>query len=75
MRDGVAEFVLPILIGVLYMRPTLVAYAREASQRRLILLANAAFGWTVVGWIAVSIWAVSAAPQQVRLLRVRSDEF
>ena len=75
MRDDMVLYVMPTLLGVFYMLPTLVAYARDIPQRRAILVINVVVGWTLLGWVVASIWAMNAAPQEVHLLRARSDEF
>ncbi len=51
-------FVLSILIGVgSYFFPSLVAQARNTKHPVVIFLLNFIFGWTVIGWIALLIWA------------------
>lgn len=57
---GVLLFGIVIFVGGLavYFLPTIIAGVR--SHRNLIAIGvlNAAFGWTLVGWIAAMIWAV-----------------
>ncbi len=52
-------FVLLIFIGVgSYFFPSLVAQARNTKHPVVIFSLNLIFGWTVIGWIALLIWAV-----------------
>jgi len=74
MYVNTVEIVWPILIALFYLLPTLVAYARDIPQRPAIALVNFVFGWTLVGWVVVSIWAMSAAPATLALLRERSRD-
>lgn len=74
MYVNTIEIVWPILIALLYLLPTLVAYARDIPQRPAIAFVNFVFGWTLIGWVVVSIWAMSAAPPRLVLLRDRSHD-
>lgn len=74
MYVNTVEIVLPILIALFYLLPTLVAYARDIPQRPAIAFVNFVFGWTLVGWVVVSIWAMCAAPAPLALLRDRSKD-
>jgi hypothetical protein len=52
-------FKLLFIIGgiVLYFLP--FAQARNTPRQSAILVANIAFGWTVIGWIVVLVWALA----------------
>ena len=41
----------------LYMLPTLIAFGRGHPRRQNIALVNILLGWTLIGWIAVFLWA------------------
>lgn len=59
------EFIILIIIGiVIYFLPSIVAYNRNHNQYNPILLLNLFLGWTVIGWIAALIWAVSNPPRR-----------
>ena len=46
------------LLGVLlYLLPWELAIYRDSKSTEWIALVNAFLGWTLVGWIAVLIWA------------------
>jgi hypothetical protein len=47
-------FLAPVLF---YYLPWMVAEGRRHRNRGPILFLNAAFGWTVVGWLAALAWA------------------
>jgi Superinfection immunity protein len=75
MGDSPARVIVPVLAALIYLLPTLIAYGRDIPQRQLITLVNVVFGWTLVGWIVASIWAMSAPPAEAHLLRERADDF
>jgi hypothetical protein len=49
-----------MLIAILYMLPTLIAYARDIPARQTITVINIILGWTLIVWVIVFIWAMSA---------------
>ena len=48
---------LPLALVCLYFTPFMVAAARDHDSFVAILVVNAMFGWTVIGWIACMGWA------------------
>jgi hypothetical protein len=58
MYDNTIIVVLMILIVAIYMLPTLIAYGRDHPRRSMITLVNILFGWTLVGWLVVFVWAL-----------------
>ena len=60
-----------------YFLPTIVAAVRPAKRPAAIFTVNLVFGWTVIGWIATLIWAMSQPAQaqckQVDLRPLDSD--
>jgi hypothetical protein len=52
-----ATILLLIAILVLYMLPTLIAFGREHPHREELAVINIVVGWTLIGWIAVFLWA------------------
>jgi hypothetical protein len=59
---------MPVLILislVLYFAPTLAALGRSHRQALAIGLLNLFLGWTVVGWVAAIVWAVTNPPAPV----------
>jgi hypothetical protein len=54
-------FIIELLLAlIIYMLPTLVAFARDIPARHTILVLNIVFGWTLIGWVAVFLWAMLA---------------
>ncbi len=59
---GAAEVV--ILLGgmgvaaVFVLLPSLIAFETRHPHRYLLLAANGLLSWSIVGWIAVLIWAL-----------------
>lgn len=50
------------LLCVLYFLPTIVATRRGHGVVGVLLL-NLLFGWTVIGWVAMMLWALLSAPR------------
>ena len=46
-----------VLAGVLYFIPTLCA--QGSPRDSAVFVANLVFGWTIIGWIIVLIWALA----------------
>jgi Superinfection immunity protein len=59
--DSTLTMVLLVVIVLLYMLPTFIAFGREHPRRQNIAVVNILLGWTLIGWIAVFLWA-SLAP-------------
>ena len=49
----------------LYFVPAIVAAARHTHNATAILLINIFFGWTVIGWFAALVMALTSAPAWV----------
>ena len=60
--QGLTAF-LPLIFLVLYFCPTIIAKIREHPRQNSILALNFFLGWTIIGWIAVFFWSVSAIKQ------------
>jgi|HubBroStandDraft_4_1064222.scaffolds.fasta_scaffold1195000_2 hypothetical protein len=65
MIGNTINVILLIIIIGLYMLPTVIASARDHPRRRAIMLLNILFGWTLIGWILLFLWAALAAPEIV----------
>lgn len=48
-----------ILALALYFLPTIIAAARQHPNQWPILFVNLLFGWTILGWLAAVLWAIS----------------
>ena len=57
MFDSTVTVILLAIIVLIYLLPTLIAFGREHPQRGLILILNLIFGWTLLGWILIFLWA------------------
>ena len=55
-----------MLIAIIYMLPTLIAYARDIPARHTVTVCNIILGWTLIGWVILFVWAMSAqtAPEE-----------
>jgi hypothetical protein len=60
------EFFIPL---ILYFLPSFIAFFRNRSNGNAIILANIFFGWTIIGWVIVLIWALSDDKQTIILRR------
>jgi hypothetical protein len=50
-------WLLMILAIALYFMPTIVAGYRHHNSLMLIMVLNILLGWTMLGWLALLIWA------------------
>ena len=55
--DSTANVIMLMLVLILYMLPTLIAFGREHPRRGEIAVINIVIGWTLIGWIIVFLWA------------------
>jgi hypothetical protein len=49
------------LLAVAYVHflPAILAYKRRHPSRTAILILNAFFGWTLIGWVLALLWALA----------------
>ena len=47
------------VIALLYLTPTVVAFARGHRNRWAITALNVLTGWTFVGWVVSIVWAIA----------------
>ncbi len=52
------------ILFLLYFLPTIIAADRGHSVPGVLLL-NLFFGWTVIGWFALLLWSLVAAPRYI----------
>jgi hypothetical protein len=67
MYDTATTAVLLAVIALLYLLPTILAYGRDHAHRQALALVNLLFGWTLIGWIGVFLWALLARPDAVEV--------
>lgn len=60
MYDNTVFVILLLLCLIIYMLPTLIAYARDVPSRQTITVVNIIFGWTLIGWFICFLWAMLA---------------
>lgn len=60
MYDNTIFVITLMVIVIIYMLPTLIAYARDIPQRQTIGVLNIVFGWTLIGWVIMFLWALMA---------------
>jgi len=67
MNENTTAVILAILIFILYLLPTLLAFARDIPRRKAVTLLNIILGWTLIGWIVAFLWATLEAttPEEV----------
>lgn len=51
--------VLVFITFVIYFIPTIVALQRKHGSSLAIVMVNALFGWTFIGWIWALIWSLA----------------
>jgi Superinfection immunity protein len=49
-----------LIIGLIYILPSIVAFGRDHPNRWLIFVINLAFGGTIIGWGIALAWAMRA---------------
>ena len=57
------------LLALLYFLPTIVAASRGHGIA-LILVLNLFFGWTVIGWFIMLVWALVSYTPYYRVVHV-----
>jgi hypothetical protein len=57
MLGNTTSVILLALIVFLYLLPSLLAFARDHPSQRAITVLNVLFGWTLIGWILLFLWA------------------
>jgi hypothetical protein len=62
MYDTATTAVMLFAIAALYILPTILAFGRDHAHRQALALVNILFGWTLIGWIGVFLWALLAQP-------------
>lgn len=50
-----------LIVGIIYIVPSIVAFRRNHPNRWIILVINVAFGGTLIGWGVALVWALRAA--------------
>ncbi|HML09473.1 MAG TPA: superinfection immunity protein [Stellaceae bacterium] len=58
MFGNTTTILMLLAVVLLYLLPTLIAYGREHPHRQDLALLNILFGWTLIGWIGVFLWAM-----------------
>lgn len=49
-----------------YLLPAMIASIRQVDRAGAIIVINVIFGWTVLGWIAALLWAITDKEQTRR---------
>ena len=63
-----------LFVVILYFLPSILA--RDKSDATGIFLLNLFLGWTLIGWVAAFIWAISAdRPTYVHYVPVSAGRF
>jgi len=62
MNEHTIFVILLLLCVIIYMLPTLIAFARDIPRRHAVTVVNIVFGWTLVGWFVCFLWAALARP-------------
>ncbi|VWD56299.1 hypothetical protein BCO71171_05976 [Burkholderia contaminans] len=53
-----------IMLLLLYFIPAIIAFRRRHHNRTAITALNVLLGWSVIGWIAAFVWALTAVTVQ-----------
>jgi uncharacterized membrane protein len=60
MFGNTTNIIMLLLVVLIYMLPTLIAFGREHPRRQDLAVVNILLGWTLIGWVAVFLWALLA---------------
>jgi hypothetical protein len=63
MNENTIAILQLLVIGIIYVIPIVVAFARDIPQKYLIAVLDIVFGWTLIGWFILFFWAVLAGPR------------
>lgn len=55
--ENTGKVILLLVIAVLYLLPTLMAFGRGHPRRQELAIFNVLLGWTLIGWIIAFLWA------------------
>jgi uncharacterized membrane protein len=58
MLGNTTNIIMLVLIVLIYMLPTLIAFGREHPRRQDVAVLNILLGWTLIGWFVVFLWAL-----------------
>lgn len=61
---GIGGLLLLIFV-IPYFLPTIIAFIRRKDNAGSIFILNFLLGWTLIGWIASLVWALSADKQTI----------
>jgi hypothetical protein len=54
-----------LLVGILYFLPGIVAHRNDHPYKEGILILNFFLGWSLIGWVAALVWAMSPRGQAI----------
>ena len=60
------DFFIFIVVAIIYMFPTAIAYQRGHQSQGGIAALNILLGWSLVGWVIALIWSCSAVSKPAR---------
>ncbi|MFE9921627.1 superinfection immunity protein [Streptomyces sp. NPDC005774] len=65
--DSLLTVLVVVALGVVYLLPSYLAFARDAKDRWLILLINVVFGASLIGW-GVALYMATRTPKRAKQL-------
>ncbi len=60
MNENTIVILQLLVIGIIYVIPILMAFARDIPQKYTIAVLDLVFGWTLIGWLVLFFWAALA---------------
>ena len=61
---GLVLKLLGVVVGLaLYFLPTIIAMTRHTTKVLLVALVNLLLGWSLIGWVAALVMAVTFKPK------------
>jgi hypothetical protein len=62
MNEHTIFVILLMLCIIIYLLPTLIAFARDVRSRHAVTVVNIVLGWTLIGWFICFLWAMLGEP-------------
>lgn len=63
MGDAVGFLLMVAIAVAAYFLPTMVALSRNHHNMSALAALNLLLGWTLIGWVAALVWALSNHPE------------
>lgn len=70
MESGDTDWILVILMLVLYFAPVVIGWLRDMASLDGVVIVNLFLGWTFLGWVGALVWAFSGETRKEKVQRL-----